>query len=233
MITQTLRDRDAEPRPAFRILESSISCPSLSGTRAHGPGFRLARLARPLRPRQTNVRVLRRDGVGGLISEYSSSSSSSSHLIADLGRVCDYLIVLMVRHHGPILDPAWSVSDVSREDLVLANIGRKMHGSPAARTLRSAHLMPVTGLPRLASVAQVASAAGQKPSGAVLNQTCPQLVRVVHGGQGDMRAALDACARKLSATFDQTVLYEPASAPGPSSGWNSPRSPPSLLPWRH
>ena len=47
---------------------------------------------------------------------------------------------------------------------------------------------------------------------------------------GDMRAALDACVTKLSATFDQTVLYEPRAATGPSSGWNSPRSPPSLLP---
>ena len=104
----------------------------------------------------------------------------SSHLIADLGRVRDYLIVLagsrvqvagpidelrashhrltgrvalaagqelitvshtdlqstlMVRHHGPILDPAGSASDVSREDRVLAYIGREVHASPAARTL--------------------------------------------------------------------------------------------------
>jgi hypothetical protein len=59
--------------------------------------------------------------------------------------------------------------------------------------------------------AQVANAAGQKPSGVVLNQLCPKFVRVVNGGQGDMRAALDACATKLSATFHQTVVYQPAS----------------------
>jgi ABC-2 type transport system ATP-binding protein len=108
----------------------------------------------------------------------------SSHLIADLERVCDYLIVLagsrvqvagpingllashhrltgrqhgrvklpagqeliterhtdvqstlLVRHDGPILDPAWNVSDVSLEDLVLAYISRDAHGAPAARKL--------------------------------------------------------------------------------------------------
>jgi ABC-2 type transport system ATP-binding protein len=108
----------------------------------------------------------------------------SSHLIADLERVCDYLIVLagsrvqvagpidrllashhrligphhgrvtlpagqeliterhtdvqstlLVRHDDPILDPAWDVSDVSLEDLVLAYIGRDAHGAPAARKL--------------------------------------------------------------------------------------------------
>jgi ABC-2 type transport system ATP-binding protein len=108
----------------------------------------------------------------------------SSHLIADLERVCDYLIVLagsrvqvagpidrllashhrltgpqhgcvklpsgqeliterhtnvqstlLVRHDGPILDPAWNVSDVGLEDLVLAYIGRDVHGVPAVRKL--------------------------------------------------------------------------------------------------
>jgi len=59
--------------------------------------------------------------------------------------------------------------------------------------------------------AQVINAAGQKPSGAVLNQMCPQFVQVVHGGHGDMRGALDACVTKLSATFHQTVVYQPAS----------------------
>jgi ABC-2 type transport system ATP-binding protein len=118
------------------------------------------------------------------VAEDAFSVILSSHLIADLERVCDYLIVLassrvqvagpidelrashhrltgprrgrvalaagqelitvshtdvqstlMVRHRGPILDPAWSVSDVSLEDLVLAYIGRDTHGSRAARTL--------------------------------------------------------------------------------------------------
>jgi ABC-2 type transport system ATP-binding protein len=118
------------------------------------------------------------------VAEHAFSVILSSHLIADLGQVCDYLIVLagsrvqvsgpidgllashhrlirpqhgrvtlpagqeliterhtdvqstlLVRHEGPILDPAWSVSDVSLEDLVLAYIGRERHGTPAARTL--------------------------------------------------------------------------------------------------
>ena len=97
----------------------------------------------------------------------------SSHLVADLERVCDYLIVLvgsrvrlagpveelLARHHllsgprrdpgslpdgmqvisashtdvqttllvrtsGPVLDPAWTVSEVTLEDLVLAYMGQ-------------------------------------------------------------------------------------------------------------
>jgi hypothetical protein len=59
--------------------------------------------------------------------------------------------------------------------------------------------------------AQVANAAGQKPSGAVLSQLCPRFVQVVHGGHGDMGAALQSCARTLSATFRQTIAYQPAS----------------------
>jgi hypothetical protein len=57
---------------------------------------------------------------------------------------------------------------------------------------------------------QVTNAAGQKPSGAVLNHLCPQFIQAVHG-HGDMSAALTACATKLSATFHQTVAYQPAS----------------------
>jgi hypothetical protein len=59
--------------------------------------------------------------------------------------------------------------------------------------------------------AQVTNAAGQKPSGAVLDQLCPQFVHVVHGGHGDTIAALTTCVTKLSATFHQTVAYQPAS----------------------
>jgi hypothetical protein len=57
---------------------------------------------------------------------------------------------------------------------------------------------------------QVTNAVGQKPSGAVLNELCPQFIQAVHG-QGGMRAALQACVTKLSATFHQTVVYQPAS----------------------
>jgi hypothetical protein len=59
--------------------------------------------------------------------------------------------------------------------------------------------------------AQVTNAAGQKPSGGILDQLCPQFVHIVHGGHGDMGAALQACATKLSPSFHQTVAYQPAS----------------------
>ena len=106
----------------------------------------------------------------------------SSHLVADLERVCDYLIVLvasqvqlagevsellashrrlsgprrdpgclpasqeviteshtdkqtvlLIRTDGPVLDPAWTVTPVSVEDLVLAYLGRARDGTPARR----------------------------------------------------------------------------------------------------
>jgi ABC-2 type transport system ATP-binding protein len=123
----------------------------------------------------------------------------SSHLITDLERACDYLVVLagshvqvagpidelvathhrltgprqrgsqplpsglelvteshtdvqstlVVRHDTPVLDPAWTVSDVSLEDLVLAYIARDKytrgkrkaqdpHNTPSARNLKVA-----------------------------------------------------------------------------------------------
>ena len=122
------------------------------------------------------------------VAEDELSVLLSSHLIADLERVCDYLIVLagsrvqvagpmdellathhrltgprhhrgqllpgnqetiteshtdvqstlLVRHASPILDPVWTVSDVSLEDLVLAYIGRQAQGTPAPQKLRVA-----------------------------------------------------------------------------------------------
>jgi ABC-2 type transport system ATP-binding protein len=116
------------------------------------------------------------------VGEQSLSVVLSSHLVADLERVCDYLIVLvgsrvqvagpveellathhllsgprrdpgslpdgmrvisashtdvqstlLVRTSGPVLDPAWMVSEVALEDLVLgymsqaAGRGRRNH----------------------------------------------------------------------------------------------------------
>jgi ABC-2 type transport system ATP-binding protein len=116
------------------------------------------------------------------VGEQSLSVVLSSHLVADLERVCDYLIVLvgsrvqvagpveellathhllsgprrdpgslpdgmrvisashtdvqstlLVRTSGPVLDPAWMVSEVGLEDLVLAYMsqaagrGRRNH----------------------------------------------------------------------------------------------------------
>ena len=112
----------------------------------------------------------------------------SSHLIADLERVCDYLILLaegrvqlsdkvdellathrrlsgprrdsvpipasqqvieeshtdrqstlLVRTEEPIIDPAWSVEEVSLEDIVLAYMGRP------ARTPDDAALVRIDG----------------------------------------------------------------------------------------
>jgi ABC-2 type transport system ATP-binding protein len=117
------------------------------------------------------------------VAEQGLSVVLSSHLVADLERVCDYLIVLvrsrvrvagpveelLARHHllsgprrdpgslpdgmqvisashtdvqstllvrtsGPVLDPAWVVSEVTLEDLVLAYL------SQAARHPRRNHL---------------------------------------------------------------------------------------------
>jgi ABC-2 type transport system ATP-binding protein len=108
----------------------------------------------------------------------------SSHLVADLERVCDYLVVLvgsrvrvagpveellathhrltgprrdpdtlpagqqvisashtdvqttlLVRASGPVLDPAWTVSEVSMEDLVLAYMSQAARGGRRNRHL--------------------------------------------------------------------------------------------------
>jgi ABC-2 type transport system ATP-binding protein len=112
------------------------------------------------------------------VAEHELSVVLSSHLVADLQRVCDYLIVLvgskvrvagpvddllathhvltgprrdphtlpaglqvisashtdrqttlLVRSSDPVLDPAWSVSEVSLEDLVLVYMSQAAGGS--------------------------------------------------------------------------------------------------------
>jgi ABC-2 type transport system ATP-binding protein len=120
--------------------------------------------------------LARREFLQGLmevVAEHGVSVVLSSHLVADLERVCDYLVVLVssrvqvageieallashhrligprrdpdrlpasqqvieerhtdrqstlfVRSDDPILDPAWTVEQVSLEDLVLAYMGR-------------------------------------------------------------------------------------------------------------
>jgi len=57
---------------------------------------------------------------------------------------------------------------------------------------------------------QVTNAAGQKPSSAVLSQQCPQLLQA-QIGHGNLGEALRTCVTKLSATFHQTITYQPAS----------------------
>ncbi len=120
--------------------------------------------------------LARREFLGGLMeftAEHTPTVVLSSHLVADLERVCDYLILvaegrvqlsgevdellanhrrlsgprrdsarlpasqqvveethterqstLLVRTEEPIIDPAWSVEEVTVEDIVLAYMGR-------------------------------------------------------------------------------------------------------------
>jgi ABC-2 type transport system ATP-binding protein len=118
------------------------------------------------------------------VAEQGLSVVLSSHLVADLERVCDYLVVLvgsrvrvagpvekllathhrltgprrdpdtlpagqqvisashtdvqttlLVRTSGPVLDPAWTVSGVSMEDLVLAYMSQAAGGGRRNRHL--------------------------------------------------------------------------------------------------
>jgi ABC-2 type transport system ATP-binding protein len=129
--------------------------------------------------------LARREFLRGLmeaVAEHEVSVVLSSHLVADLERVCDYLIVLvasqvrvagevsdllashrrltgprrdpgtlpagqeviteshtdkqtnlLVRTDGPVLDPAWALTPVSLEDLVLAYMSRAGDETPARR----------------------------------------------------------------------------------------------------
>jgi ABC-2 type transport system ATP-binding protein len=129
--------------------------------------------------------LARREFLQGLmeaVAEHEVSVVLSSHLVADLERVCDYLIVLvasqvrvagevsdllashrrltgprrdpgtlpagqeviteshtdkqtnlLVRTDGPVLDPAWALTSVSLEDLVLAYMSRAGNASPTRR----------------------------------------------------------------------------------------------------
>jgi ABC-2 type transport system ATP-binding protein len=129
--------------------------------------------------------LARREFLRGLMEAVAGQRLSvvlSSHLVADLERVCDYLVVLvasrvrvagevsdllashrrlsgprrdpgtlpagqdvitqshtdkqtslLVRTDGPVLDPAWAVTPVSLEDLVLAYMRRAGDETPARR----------------------------------------------------------------------------------------------------
>jgi ABC-2 type transport system ATP-binding protein len=128
--------------------------------------------------------LARREFLQSLMEFTAESGASvilSSHLVADLERVCDYLVVLvasrvrvagevsdllashhrlsgprrdpgtlpagqeiiteshtdkqsnlLVRTDGPVLDPAWAVTPVSLEDLVLAYMSRAGDDRPAS-----------------------------------------------------------------------------------------------------
>ncbi len=129
--------------------------------------------------------LARREFLQGLmeaVAEHEVSVVLSSHLVADLERVCDYLVVLvasrvrvagevsdllashhrlsgprrdpgtlpagqeviteshtdkqtslLVRADGPVHDPAWALTPVSLEDLVLAYMSRAGDETPARR----------------------------------------------------------------------------------------------------
>jgi ABC-2 type transport system ATP-binding protein len=129
--------------------------------------------------------LARREFLQGLmeaVAEHEVSVVLSSHLVADLERVCDYMIVLvasqvrvagevsellashrrlsgprrdpgslpagqeviteshtdkqtalLIRTDEPVLDPAWAVTPVSLEDLVLAYMSRAGEDTPARR----------------------------------------------------------------------------------------------------
>jgi ABC-2 type transport system ATP-binding protein len=119
------------------------------------------------------------------VAEHELTVVLSSHLVSDLERVCDHLIVLvasrvqlagdidtllaahhrltgarrdpaslpadqhviaashtdrqstlLVRTEAPIHDPAWTVGQLSLEDLVLAYMGKPTHTAPTGRTHR-------------------------------------------------------------------------------------------------
>jgi ABC-2 type transport system ATP-binding protein len=130
--------------------------------------------------------LARREFLQGLMeftAEHAVSVVLSSHLVADLERVCDYLIVvadgrvelsgevdellathrrlsgprrdstrlpasqqaieethtarqstLLVRAEEPIVDPAWSVAEITLEDIVLAYMRRSIRDAAAARS---------------------------------------------------------------------------------------------------
>jgi ABC-2 type transport system ATP-binding protein len=129
--------------------------------------------------------LARREFLQGLmeaVAEHEVSVVLSSHLVADLERVCDYLVVLvasqvrlagevsdllashrrlsgprrepgtlpagqeviteshtdkqtvlLIRTEQPVLDPAWAVTPVSLEDLVLAYMSQAGEDTPARR----------------------------------------------------------------------------------------------------
>jgi ABC-2 type transport system ATP-binding protein len=69
------------------------------------------------------------DGLADIVSEHGVSVVLSSHLVADLERVCDYLVVLVdsrVQVAGTI-DELLSLHPGSLEDLVLDHMGRAVN----------------------------------------------------------------------------------------------------------
>ena len=190
-------DEVAERRIEQVGLDPHQRAGSLSGgersTRAHSGDCKAARAA----PARRATRQLGPAGAAGVppsLMEFVAGGSTSvvlsSHLLADLERVCDHLIVIvkgrvqlagdigdllashhrlsgphrdpeslpsgqevieeshvdkqstfLVRSEAPILDPAWTVTPVTLDDLVLAYMRRAREGKrSAARPARSERL---------------------------------------------------------------------------------------------
>ncbi|MGH3201031.1 MAG: ABC transporter ATP-binding protein [Streptosporangiaceae bacterium] len=180
----------AQQRISHLALDPKQRAGSLSGGQRAQLALTLARAKRPElllldEPVASLDPLARREFLQGLmeaVAEQRLSVVLSSHLVADLERVCDYLVVLvasrvrvagevsdllashhrlsgprrdpgtlpagqeviteshtdkqsslLVRTDGPVLDPAWAVTPVSLEDLVLAYMSRAGDETPARR----------------------------------------------------------------------------------------------------
>ncbi|MGH3228516.1 MAG: ABC transporter ATP-binding protein [Streptosporangiaceae bacterium] len=180
----------AQQRISHLALDPKQRAGSLSGGQRAQLALTLAMAKRPElllldEPVASLDPLARREFLQGLmeaVAEQRLSVVLSSHLVADLERVCDYLVVLvasrvrvagevsdllashhrlsgprrdpgtlpagqeviteshtdkqsslLVRTDGPVLDPAWAVTPVSLEDLVLAYMSRAGDETPARR----------------------------------------------------------------------------------------------------
>jgi ABC-2 type transport system ATP-binding protein len=183
----------AQARIARLGLEGAQRAGTLSGGQRAQLALTLAIAKRPEllvldEPLASLDPLARREFLGGLMeftAEHAASVLLSSHLVADLERVCDYLILLaqgrvqltgeidrllathrrisgprragdrlpagrrvieeshterqstlLVQTDAPIIDPAWSVEEVSLEDIVLAYMGRPAEDATLAESLR-------------------------------------------------------------------------------------------------
>jgi ABC-2 type transport system ATP-binding protein len=180
----------ARTRIAALGLDSAQRAGTLSGGQRAQLALTLALAKRPEllvldEPVASLDPLARREFLQGLMeftAEHTVSVVLSSHLVADLERVCDYVILLaegrvqlcgevedllaahrrlsgprrdsarlpggqqvieeshtdrqstlLVRTEEPIIDPAWSVTEVGLEDLVLAYMGRSADDAAPAR----------------------------------------------------------------------------------------------------
>ncbi len=97
--------------------------------------------------------LVRREFLQGLmeiVAKHEVNVVLSSHLIADLERVCERSLpsshevieeshtdkqsTFLVRTDQPILDPAWTVKPITLDELVLAYMGRARNPSPGRRS---------------------------------------------------------------------------------------------------